>query len=239
MLFTQHNGLAQAIGGEAEADVVQEMACTIGPRVDGLAVGRITPQAMGAFSTYGAQAACAGYGQQKEQHTPTTMAHRELGDSMGASLFPTTSTSTQILQRAIALKQEALAPTIKTVATDTSSTPVAPSAPAAPAATPAAAAAPGTYPPGTITAFNPSTNMWRVAVPVALGLGIFGAPAAFTEVAPAQSPPNGATQVSQTQFEKQTGTLPIYKRPLFWVAVVGGVAVLGGGGYLLFRRKRV
>jgi LPXTG-motif cell wall-anchored protein len=31
--------------------------------------------------------------------------------------------------------------------------------------------------------------------------------------------------------------VPFYKKPLFWVTVAGGIAVAGGGGYLIFRRK--
>jgi len=31
---------------------------------------------------------------------------------------------------------------------------------------------------------------------------------------------------------------PFYKKPMFWLAVAGGVVVIGGGGYLIGRRRR-
>lgn len=64
-----------------------------------------------------------------------------------------------------------------------------------------------------------------------------GALAPYLEKASTDVPPAGGTEVTETEFEKQTGQLPLYKKPLFWVAVAGGVVVVGGGGYLLFRQK--
>lgn len=40
------------------------------------------------------------------------------------------------------------------------------------------------------------------------------------------------------ELESKTGQLPFYKKPLFWVAVAGGVAVVGGGSYFLLRKRR-
>lgn len=231
MLVSQHNGIG--LGADAEVDVLQNLACSIGPRVDGAPAGVATPQAMGAFSTFAAQAACAGRDQQQEQHQPTTTATRELG----ASAFPTMTTSQTILQKAIALRQETGA-TMKPAAAQMTAEPVPPVTPSAAAPAPLGPSV-TTYPAGSITAFDAKTNMWRVAVPAgSLGLGIFGATASFTEVAPTQSPPAGATQVSPTQFQKQTGTLPIYKQWWFWGAIGGAAIGVGGTLVLLRRRKR-
>jgi len=231
MLFSQHNGIAQAVSDQSEVEVLQNLACGIGPRVDGIAASLSLPQSMGAFSTAGAQGACGGRGQQMEQHTPTTT--RGLGATLTPTISPTFMKLAIDPAKLAIIQQAAAMPEFKVMATDAKlympgASPEAPSAPAP--ATPA-------YPPGTITAFNATTNMWRVAVPLA-GLGIFDGTAAFTEVAPVASPPAGATQVSPTQFAKQTNTLPLYKKWQFWAAVAGGVAVIGTGTVLLFRRKR-
>lgn len=235
MLISQHNGLA--LGGDTEVDVLQNLACTIGPRVAGVAAGRATPPSMGAFSTYGSQMACGGYDQQQEQHMPTTTTTREFGQALepmtATAPAPTPTTTTSPLSKLVAIRQMTMAPITKamTTAVEPASAPQPELTPMGPASM--------TYPPGSITAFVAETNMWRVAVPAtSLGLGIFGATASFTEVAPTQAPPAGATQVSLTQFEKQTGTLPLYKKWQFWAAVAGGVVVVGGGALFIARRKR-
>lgn len=115
---------------------------------------------------------------------------------------------------------------------------------------------------GTIYAFSKKLGKYRVAVPKAAvtapGLGIaqdgalggeciFGdcgglgqdASATFTETAPSATvPPAPARQVTESELEKLTGTTPFYKKPLFWIATVGGVAAVGGG-YWYVRRRRV
>lgn len=106
------------------------------------------------------------------------------------------------------------------------------------------------HPPGTITAFSPKLNMWRVAFPIgaqpvtpvtptaglagALGLG----QTTHVEQPPQPAPDPADTQVSETELQKKTGQLPIYKNPLFWAAIAGGVVVLGGGFYFIRRRRR-
>lgn len=102
---------------------------------------------------------------------------------------------------------------------------------------------------------------YRIAVPRGAGLGfgsigvmedgafgncIFG-DCGLGQTAPLveSTPPGGATtppvapgrSVTETELEKQTGTLPFFKKPLFWVAVVGGAAAVGGGYYYMRRRK--
>lgn len=237
MLFAQQNGLSRPAMDDSEVDVLQNIACGIGPRVDGIAASLALPQAMGGFITQGAAGACGGRGQQSEQHTPTTV-RNGLGETA-----PTTFTTVKL-----AIDPAKLALVKATAMPITQLQPIAtkaevPSAPppewtTTPASTPAAPDA-TSYPPGTITAFSVATNMWRVAVPtVASGFGMFGAAAPFTELAPVQAPPPGATQVSETQLLKQTGQLPLYKKWQFWAAIGGGVVVLGTGTVLLFRRKR-
>lgn len=223
MLFTQHNGLAQAVGDD-NISQLQELACGLGPQIDGVIASVVQPQSMGAFSTQGAMNACMMRGQQAEQHQPTTTTQRGFGNAFGA-------VNTALLKTvAMPFTEMKL---MTAAAQPTEPQPIDPYGPATPLPTTTS------YPAGTITAFSSSTNMWRVAVPtVAAGLGMFGAAAAFTEIAPVAAPPAGATQVSETQLLKQTGQLPIWKKWQFWAAIGGGVAVIGTGTALLFRRKR-
>ena len=65
-----------------------------------------------------------------------------------------------------------------------------------------------------------------------------GATAMFVEQAPVTTPPTGGTEVTEKELEKRTGQTPIYKKPLFWVAVAGGVVVVGGGSYWFIRRRK-
>jgi len=228
MLFTQHNGLAQAVGDD-NISQLQELACGLGPQVDGLIASVVQPQSMGAFSTQGAMNACMMRSQQAEQHQPTTTTQRGFGNAMGvnAALIKAVSMPfTEMKLMTAMMPQQAAAPSY----IDPNTNPYGPETPL-PTTT--------SYPAGTITAFSSKTNMWRVAVPtVAAGLGMFGAAAAFTEIAAVASPPPGATQVSESQLEKQTNQLPIWKKWQFWAAIGGGVVVVGTGTALLFRRKR-
>lgn len=244
MLFSQHNGLAHAVSDQSEVEVLQNLACGIGPRVDGIAASLSLPQSMGAFSTSGAQGACGGRGQQQEQHTPTTT--RGLGSTMlptdvMTKLIATAPTTTKLAidPAKLALVRAATAAPMEFKVMATALPGALPSAqPTPPAASMSpAAATPPTVPPGTITAFDASINMWRVAVPPGASFGIFGATGVFVEQAPEMAPPPGATQTSLTQLKKKTGTLPLYKRWELWAAI-GGVAVLGTGTVLLIRRRK-
>lgn len=238
MLFSHRNGLSQPVTDDSISQL-QELACGIGPNIDGVITSVMQPQAMGAFATQGAANACMLRTQQAEQHQPTTMSSRGFG---AAAMAADTGTTVQLPQSTVSklalIKATAMPITnMMAVATTPEAAPQPqpqdPYGPATPLPTTAS------YPPGTITAFSSSTNMWRVAVPsVAAGLGMFGAAAAFTEIAPVAAPPAGATQVSEAQLLKQTGQLPFYKKWQFWAAVGGGVAVVGTGTALLFRRKR-
>lgn len=120
--------------------------------------------------------------------------------------------------------------------------------PSAAAFPPAAAPFPATpvtptVPAGTITAFSAKRGMWRVAVPRGAHLGAFGALGAdppFTEVTPTSTPPTGATQVTEPALDQQIGqSFFRLNNPWMWVAIGGGAAALGTGGYFLFRRKHV
>lgn len=107
--------------------------------------------------------------------------------------------------------------------------------------------------PGSIYAFSTKRgNVYRVAVPNPSGAGGFGLMDAnnhcvtgncgglgadYTEVTPAAAPPSGGMPVTEYEFEKKTGQLPLYKDWRLWAAI-GGVVVVGGGGYAIYRRKK-
>ncbi len=111
------------------------------------------------------------------------------------------------------------------------------------------------FPAGTIYAFSKKLAKYRIAIPkvVGGGLGIeqsgvfgdcvfgdcgLGAAASMTEVAPSSTPPPGGVPTTETELEKRTGTLPLYKNWMFWAAVGGGVAVVGTGTALLMHRRK-
>lgn len=223
MLFAQMNGQQeQPVGDQSsvETDIVQNMACSIGPRVDGILASLSVPQAMGAFVTSGAQGACAGRGQQQEQHTPI--------NGLGANAIPSQyqPSITAALQRNVQFTQ---------VPQD-----LAPWAPntQGPANTYPPSTTPTTYPVGSITAFSSKRGLWRIAVPSgAPGLGIFTLGAAYTEVASTTTAPTPATQVTEPEFDVQVGAVPIYKKAWFW-AVIAGSVVAVGGGYVFYRRHK-
>jgi hypothetical protein len=254
MLFAQQNGLAaQVLGDSAEIDVLQNLACGIGPHVDGINAARSLPQTMGAFVTAGAQGACVGRNQQSEQHTPTT------GYGFGADLAPTTgygfgdlaptriALPTTFTSKLLAVRDATSIIGLKPVAI--AERPPIPGQPdLTPAATTPATATPATsptYPPGSITAFDAKKLQWRIAVPrQPAGFGFFDAASSpLVEVAPApgNAPPVGVAQVPKNTLLKETGQLPFFKdpkNPLFWVAIAGGVAVIGGGSYFLLRKRK-
>ena len=108
------------------------------------------------------------------------------------------------------------------------------------------------YPASCATRFNKTTNTWSVycpggTVPSGFGdaFGMLGAvspappidPATgqpMVKVASEASAPQG-TPVASPSEEKELAWWQNWK---FWAAVGGGVAVVGGGSYLIFRRKR-
>jgi len=235
MLFSHHNGLSQPIQDDSISQL-QELACGIGPNIDGVVTSVMQPQSMGAFSTQGAAGACMLKNQQSEQHQPTTITRRAFGDAAPTAVqLPASAVSKFALIKATALPITQMA-TMAMEPPAPTTPPPQPQDPYGPA-TPLPATT--SYPAGTITAFSSSTNMWRVAVPtVAAGLGMIGEAAPYTEIAPVAAPPAGATQVSESQLEKQTNQLPLWKNWKFWAAVGGAVAVVGTGTALVFRRKR-
>jgi len=86
---------------------------------------------------------------------------------------------------------------------------------------------------GGIAALDPKTGLYRIAMPT--GLHDFGAPAPFTQVAVAASP-GAASVVTPPDFDKQTGQVAWYKRPMTY-AIAGGVLAVGGGVMILRRRR--
>ena len=83
---------------------------------------------------------------------------------------------------------------------------------------------------------------WVASMPSASGF--FGAFGAAETVTP--PPPPGTVKVADEPTQPPetvpAGTedtkTPFYKQPLFWVAAIGGVVVVGGGSYMLFRRRK-
>lgn len=259
MLFAQLNGQGpeRPVEDSTEADVLQNVACDIGPRIDGVQAPRVLPQAMGAFVTWGAQGACGM--RPSEQHVPTTVpsgigqaAVMAVSTDSGPTPAPTTPTTTTPTKAGVLIR--AITPTFAILPTKASQ-PAPTTTPNAttptPTPTPTSTSPSATYvnlPTGSITAFSTKTGLWRVAIPVGTALppqpsgfadffGL-GADPTFTEVPAVTAPPPSATQVPESDFAAKTGTTPIFKKPLFWVAIAGGVIILGGGAALLLRRKR-
>lgn len=124
-----------------------------------------------------------------------------------------------------------------------------------PQLTPPAPVAPAvaTYPPGTVYAWSPALQAYRIAVPATgavAGLGVMDACGScifgdcglgqadmFNEVAPTKTPPAPpAVQVPESELDKKVKGAPIWKKWWFWTAIGGGTLVLGTGGYFLFRK---
>jgi hypothetical protein len=179
---------------------------------------------MGAYSTYGARAACGSFSQQQEQHTPTIMAVPTLGTVM----LPSEPVTAPSLSKLSALRQSV-------VATDVVRT-MAPPQPSTEQPPPTEPPATSKYPAGSIQWRSRKDLMWHVAVPATAAFGAAGgAPYVERDVLPEAAP--GVRIVDETEGQKATGQLPFYKNWKFWVAV-GGVAAAGTGAVLLFRRRR-
>ena len=101
-----------------------------------------------------------------------------------------------------------------------------------------AAATTGSLPAGAIQARS-KDGMYRVAVPAGIASQLGGPSAslgaAFQELPSRANPAPNVRFVSETEFEKNTGTRPFYKKPLYWGGLAAGVAVLGGGAYWMTR----
>jgi hypothetical protein len=100
------------------------------------------------------------------------------------------------------------------------------------------------YPAGAITSWDAKLRRYRIAIPVGTQLNVtgfgeaLGAAASHFEVETAEVAPPIVSTVPLTVFQKQTGTLPLYKNPMFWIALGTGAAAVGGGSYVLYRRRR-
>lgn len=95
------------------------------------------------------------------------------------------------------------------------------------------------YPRGSIAAFDPKIQRFRIAKRVGAGLGNLGQDATHVVVQQtAATLPSSTSLVSLTEFQKATDTLPVTKQPVFWVVVGVGVIAAGAGGYALYRRRR-
>ena len=80
-------------------------------------------------------------------------------------------------------------------------------------------------PVGSITAFDPSVQMWRIAFPRP------GENPAYNEVMRIkETPPSTVLVKSLTEYTTLITATPFYKLPWFW-GLVGGVTVIGGVGY--------
>lgn len=88
-------------------------------------------------------------------------------------------------------------------------------------------------PEGSIAALDPKIGKYRVAVPVGAQLsGHLGQ--GFIEIPPSSEKPANAEVVSVKEFEDELKP-PLYRRPVFWIAVGGSVLALGTGAYFLLR----
>lgn len=105
------------------------------------------------------------------------------------------------------------------------------------------------YPAGSIAAYDVKLKRYRIAIPVGtqlniMGLGAVGTPqglaaaASHFEVETTENAPPMVAVVPVTTFQKQTGTLPVYKNPVFWTAVGVSAVAVGGGSYAVYRRRR-
>jgi len=207
---------------------------------------------MGAFVTSAAQGICGG--RPAEQHTPTTTANAHLAQAAFGPSFQTTSSSStdprfaafqtsNTFQPAGADQQ--FPPSQPFPTTSTQQFPPSTQFPTTPSST----GTPQTYtnlPVGSVQAFSAKTGLWRVGIPVGTtlppqtGLRDFfglGASPTISEIPSAATPSASATTITEGNFEEKTGTQPIFKKPLFWVAIAGGVIILGGGAALLMRRR--
>jgi hypothetical protein len=100
------------------------------------------------------------------------------------------------------------------------------------------------YPVGSMTRFNTTRGLFVIYAPIAAGFGdAFGAlgasvtpppPAGTVAVGVAATAPTGVPQVGT---EKDVGFFSA-SNPWFWATVAGAVVVVGGGSYMIFRRKR-
>ena len=95
------------------------------------------------------------------------------------------------------------------------------------------------YPPGAIAAFDPKIHRFRIAIRFGTTLSGFGTDATH-EIVPrtTTTAPSGVPEVTLTQFQTATGTLPLFKKPVFWIVIGVGAIAVGGGGYVLYRRRR-
>jgi hypothetical protein len=222
--------------GTAAAGILQSQACSIGPRVGGVAAGRAAPLSMGAFTTFASEAACRGYSQQQEQHMPTTTTARQFGDAMTQAMTSATSAGTQqaALSKLAAIRQSLIAPIAEIPQRQVPPLTPPPTEGAPPPSPEQPTEQP--YPPGTIYAVSQKMPGWyRIAVPRTV-TG-FGAAPEYEEVAPSQTVPPGATPTTETELEKKTGKLPWYKKWQVWAAI-GGVVVVGGGAAIYVRRRK-
>lgn len=116
-----------------------------------------------------------------------------------------------------------------------------------PGAIPSQAIPPGKYR-GCVSRFHKTRGTFSIYCPIGWvpppTLGFFGVLSADEVVTP--PPPPGTVKVADTAAQPPdtvpAGTEdtapPLYKRPLFWIAVGGGALILGTGGYFIFRHRR-
>jgi hypothetical protein len=98
------------------------------------------------------------------------------------------------------------------------------------------------YPTNAITAQNPATGLWHIAVPEeggglsgVLGLGPAQV-AAFMEIEKTTTQPRGPTVVSWPEYKKAIP--PWYKKPKVWIGIGAAAVVIGGGVWYLRRRRK-
>ncbi len=121
--------------------------------------------------------------------------------------------------------------------------------PPTPAVTPTG---PGSrYAVGCVARFNTTRGVYNIYCPPSVAAPAFGLGDASAVPTVTPPPPVGAIAPTGTetvttfpinaagvpQVGDEQNVVPLFKNPLFWVAVASGVVVVGGGSYLLFRHK--
>ena len=94
------------------------------------------------------------------------------------------------------------------------------------------------YPPGTVTAFDPSVNLWRIAIPRGTTLGDLGQEAnTHIEAGTSSAAPTAIPQVTINVYNIMIGVAsPWYKSWWFWSLV--GVTTATVIGVVIYRRRR-
>jgi len=268
MLFMQLNGQASPVEDSTVTDILENVACSIGPAVDGIQASRALPQAMGAFVTAGAQGACAGNpGQQREQHSPTTsgsFGRARLGAALpfipGILPTPLTTPLTSLISNLPSSKPifrtnmplpgfgpgvSSNSSQIFVTAQNAAQNAAAGVGPGNPTGSVSPTGFPSSvtlvYPPGSVTALSSKTGQWRVAIPVGTSIpGVATAPP-VAGAAFVEVTPVPTPPVGITQISESQFDADVGIVPFFKKPLfLAAVAgvVVIGAGFFIMRRRK-